>query len=225
MNKWFAEAMGSFAIVFFGCGAIVVNDLYGGVIGHMGVAAIFGLIVMLMIYALGNISGAHFNPAVTIGFVAAGRMAMREAPGYIVAQLLGAIVGALLLKILFSSHTTLGTALPQGDLLQTFIMELVLTFTLMLVILNVSTGHMEKGIMAGVAIGGFVAVAAGMGGPISMASMNPARSLGPAIVSGSWHAQWVYLLATVSGALLAYPSCRVLQGSDCCNGVNTQDNA
>lgn len=220
MNKLFAEAIGTFAIVFFGCGAVVVNDLYGGVIGHMGIAACFGLVVMLMIYAVGNISGAHFNPAVTIGFVFAGRMPIKQMPPYILAQIAGALIGALLLTAMFTDHESLGTTLPSGSIQQSFIMEAVLTFVLMFVILNVSTGHKEKGIMAGVAIGSTVAIEAAMGGPVSGASMNPARSIAPAIVSGNVQHLWLYIAAPITGAILAFPTCKIIQGNDCCDGAN-----
>ena len=208
MNKFFAEAVGTFALVFAGCGAIVVNDLYGGSLGHAGVSVVFGLIVMAMIYAIGNISGAHINPAVTLAFTAAGRFEKQLVLPYIVSQLAGALMAAVLLRVLFPEHGTLGATLPSGSLWQSFMMEVVLSFLLMFVILNVSTGHMEKGIMAGVAVGGTVALEALIGGPVSGASMNPARSFGPALISGQLDALWIYILAPVAGMLLAWPTCR-----------------
>ena len=215
-NKWLAEIVGTAALLFFGCGSIIVNDLHDGIIGHVGIALVFGLIVMAVIYAVGNISGAHLNPAVTIGFWVAGRMKAKEIPGYIMTQIMGGCIGVGLLKLLFIHHETLGVTLPSGPLWQSFLFEIILTFFLMVIILNVSTGHMEKGIMAGVAVGGFIALAATMGGPISGASMNPARSLAPALISGNIQHIWIYLAAPVIGACLATPFCRLIQGPSCC---------
>ncbi|MCG8343709.1 MAG: aquaporin [Chlorobiales bacterium] len=216
-NIYIAEAIGTFALVFAGCGAIVVDDLFGAPLGHTGVSMVFGLIVMAMIYSIGNISGAHINPAVTLGFFFAGRIQKKEILPYITSQLTGAIAAAGLLKLLFSSHDSLGATLPSGGIINAFVLEIVLSFFLMFVILNVSTGHMEKGIMAGVAIGGTVALEALMGGPVSGASMNPARSLGPALLSGNISALWIYITAPVIGAWLAHPTCRMIQGNECCN--------
>lgn len=216
-NKYMAEGFGTFALVFAGCGAIIVNDLYGGVLGHVGICMVFGLIVMAMIYSVGNISGAHINPAVTIGFMLAGRFPKKAVLPYISCQLLGAIVAAFILRLLYPAHEMLGTTIPSGAITQSFIIEVVLSFLLMFIILNVSTGHMEKGIMAGVAIGGAVALLAMIGGPVSGASMNPARSLGPALVSGHFELLWIYLTAPVLGMFLAYPTCRWVQGGQCCS--------
>jgi aquaporin Z len=207
--------MGTFALVFFGCGAIVVNDVYG-VLGHGGVCAVFGLIVMAVIYAVGNVSGAHINPAVTVGFLFAGRFKKRDVVPYIASQCIGALLAALVLRVIWPEQTGLGATLPAGGMLQAFVLEVLLTFFLMFVILNVSTGHMEKGIMAGVAVGGMVALEALMGGPVSGASMNPARSFGPAVVSGQWTGWWIYLVAPMLGAFLAHPCCRCVQGKVCC---------
>jgi MIP family channel proteins len=211
-----AEVIGTFALVLFGCSAIVVDSLYNGVVGHVGIALVFGLIVMAMIYSVGNISGANLNPAVTIGFVAAGRMKIKKAVLYITAQFVGAILAALVIKAAFPSSLILGETLPSVHLISAFIIETVLTFFLMFVILNVSTGHMEKGIMAGVAIGGTVALEAIVGGPLTGASMNPARSLGPALVNLNLTHLWIYIAAPILGALLASPLCRVIQGPECC---------
>jgi aquaporin Z len=171
---------------------------------------------MAMIYSVGNISGAHLNPAVTIGFFVTGRLSFRLVPPYILSQFTGALLAALALRILFAEHGNLGATLPAGPLWQSFFLEVILSFFLMFVILNVSTGHMEKGIMAGVAVGGTVALAALMGGPVSGASMNPARSLGPALLSGQLQHLWIYLVAPVSGAVLAAPTCFCIQGTECC---------
>jgi aquaporin Z len=220
-NRYIAEGMGTFALVFAGCGAIIVNDTFGGLLGHVGVCLVFGLVVMAMIYAVGNISGAHINPAVTLGFMFAGRLEKRAVLPYIGSQLLGAVAAGLLLRFLFPEHNTLGATLPGMDLLRTFVVEVLLSFLLMFVILNVSTGHMEKGIMAGVAVGGTVALEALLGGPLSGASMNPARSLGPALVAWNLQSLWIYLLAPVVGMYLAHPTCRWIQGGECC-GVSSE---
>ncbi len=218
-----AEGFGTFALVFAGCGAIVVNDAFPGSLGHLGVSLVFGLVVMAMIYSVGNISGAHLNPAVTLGFLFAGRFDRRMAPGYIASQLLGAFIAAAMLKCLFPQSANLGATLPGLGIMQAFFVELILSFLLMFVILNVSTGHMEKGIMAGVAVGGTIAFEALLGGPISGASMNPARSLAPAILSGQISSLWIYIAAPLLGTCLAHPTCRWIQGSNCCIENNRKD--
>jgi aquaporin Z len=216
-NKSLSEAVGTFGLVFAGCAAIIVNDSFGGALCHVGVSLAFGLVVMAMIYSFGNISGAHINPAVTIGFVVAGRLRPGAALPYIVSQLAGALCASVALSFLFPEHTTLGATVPSGAVAQAFAMEAILSFLLMLVILNMSTGHMEKGVMAGVAIGGTVALEALIGGPVTGASMNPARSFGPAFVSGQLEFLWIYLSAPVVGAVLAGPTCRWIQGRECCS--------
>ncbi len=210
MNRLFAEALGTFCLVFTGTGAIVVNQTTGGTVTHVGVALTFGLVVMAMIYALGDVSGAHLNPAVSIGFVLARRFPARELPQYVLAQVVGAFAASLLLRVLFPASETLGATVPAGSVLQSFILEVVLTFILMLVILSVSSGPKETGIMAGIAVGGVVGLEAMFAGPICGASMNPARSLAPAVVSGHIGTVWVYLAAPVVGAALAVPCFRVL---------------
>jgi len=217
MKKYAAEAIGTFALVFAGTGAIVVNDVSHAAITHVGIAITFGLIVMSMIYAIGDVSGAHINPAVTIAFWVAKRLSGREVPWFIASQLIGAFVASALLRVMFPDHATLGATLPSGTWWQSFIFEVVLTFILMFVILNVSTGAQEKGIMAGAAIGSVVALEAMFAGPISGASMNPARSIAPAVISGELTHAWVYLVAPVIGALLAVPGCRCVQSEGCCS--------
>lgn len=216
MKSLFAEFLGTAALVFAGTGAIVINDVSGGVIGHAGIAITFGLIVLAMIYTFGDISGAHLNPAVTLAFCVAGRFDTARVLPYVVAQITGAIAASLILRVLFPAHPTLGATLPAGTLSQSFILEIILTFILMLVILSVSTGAKEKGITAGIAIGAVVALEAMFAGPICGASMNPARSLAPAIVSGNKIALWLYLTAPVLGALLAIPACIGVRESGCC---------
>ena len=217
MKKLFAEFLGTFALVFAGTGAIVINHASNGAITHAGIALTFGLIVLAMIYALGDVSGAHLNPAVTTGFAAAGRFPWRAVPGYVGAQLLGAFVASGLLRFLFPSDPTLGATLPAGAPMQSFVLELVLTFLLMFVILSVSTGAKEKGITAGIAIGAVIALEAMFAGPICGASMNPARSLAPAVVSGHLEHLWIYFAGPVLGALLAIPACCGVRESGCCS--------
>lgn len=218
MRRLLSEFLGTFALIFAGTGAIVVDQLTGGVIGHAGIALVFGLVVMAMIYTFGDVSGAHFNPVVTIGFAVAGRFPWRHTPGYIAAQLGGAFTASGLLKILFPTSATLGATLPSGSTTQSFILEIVLTAILMLVILSVSTGAKEKGITAGISIGAVVALEAMFAGPICGASMNPARSLAPAIISGNFQFIWLYPAATLLGSILAVPLCISTRGHRCCGG-------
>jgi aquaporin NIP len=205
-QRLFGEFFGTFALIFAGTGAVVVNQTQNGVIGHAGVAIVWGLVVLAMIYAFGDVSGAHFNPAVTLGFCAAGRFTLREAVPYIAVQCLAATTASSLLRVLFPENVMLGATLPVGPVWQSWILELVLTWMLMLVVLNVSTGPKEKGITAGIAVGAVIGLEAMFAGPICGASMNPARSLGPALVSGHLGSLWIYLTAPVLGALLAVPS-------------------
>ncbi len=219
MKKIAAEAIGTFALVFAGTGAIVVNQTSNGSITHVGIALTFGLIVLAMIYTLGEISGAHLNPAVTLGFCTAGRMPWNEALPYLASQCGGAFTASGLLRLIFPQHVTLGATLPAGAPMQSFVLEVVLTAILMFVILNVSTGAKEKGITAGIAIGSIIALEAMFAGPVSGASMNPARSLAPAFVSGHLEHLWVYLLAPMIGAQIAVPACRCVQATGCCGAV------
>ncbi len=207
-RKLIAEGLGTFCLVFAGTGAIIVNQTTGGRVTHVGVALTFGLVVMAMIYAFGDISGAHINPAVTIGFALSRRFDSRGVPGYLLAQVIGAFAASGLLRLLFPGHETLGATMPAGPVWQSFVLETVLTFMLMLVILSVSSGPKETGIMAGIAIGGVVGLEALFAGPICGASMNPARSLAPAVVSEHVETLWLYLLAPVIGALLAVPAAK-----------------
>ena len=221
MKKYAAEVIGTFCLVFAGTGAIVVNDVSHGVITHVGIAITFGLIVMAMIQAIGDVSGAHINPAVTIAFCAARRFEAKQVVPYLVSQLAGAFAASGLLRVLFPDHASLGATLPAGSWGQSFVFEVVLTFMLMFVILNVSTGAKEKGIMAGAAIGSVVALEAMFAGPICGASMNPARSIAPAVVSGELTHFWIYLAAPVIGALLAVPACCCVQHDGCCTATAT----
>jgi aquaporin Z len=206
-----AEAIGTFALVFAGTGAIVV-EAQTGALGHVGVALTFGLVVMAAIYAVGEVSGAHLNPAVTVAFWAAGRFPGDRVGAYGVAQMAGALAASGLVLLLFPDAGTLGGTMPTGSDAQSLVLEGVLTFFLMFVILGVAVGAKEVGLLAGVAIGGTVALEAMMGGPVSGASMNPARSLAPALVGLDLAAQWVYVAGPMLGALLAVPAYRAVYG-------------
>jgi len=201
VRHFLAEAIGTFALVFAGCSAIVV-DAKTGALGHIGVAITFGLVIMVMIYALGHISGAHFNPAVTFAFALTRHFPWTRALGYWGAQAAGALLGAGLVLTL-GKHAHDGATLPSGSQGQSFLWELVLTFFLMLVIMAVATDTRAVGEAAAIAVGGTVGLDAMFGSPVSGASMNPARSLGPALVSGDLHALWLYLVAPPLGAALA----------------------
>jgi aquaporin Z len=198
-----AEAIGTFALVFAGTGAIVVNAVSGGAVTHVGVALTFGLVVMAVIYAIGEVSGAHINPAVTLGFFVAGRFPGRRIIPYLVSQLVGAIGASLTLRLLFPAEASLGATMPAGSPMQSFVFEFILTFFLMFVILGVAVGAKEQGMMAGMAIGATVGLDALFAGPISGASMNPFRSLAPALVAGELTHLWIYLTAPVLGAFVA----------------------
>jgi aquaporin Z len=218
MKKLLAELLGTFTLVFAGTGAIVINAASHGAIGHAGIALTFGLVVLAMIHTFGDVSGAHLNPAVTLAFAVARRFAWRDVPGYLGAQLLGALAASMLLHVLFPQDVTLGATLPAGSEMQSFVLELVLTAILMLTILSVSTGAKEKGITAGIAIGGVIGLEAMFAGPACGASMNPVRSLAPALVSGHLEHLWLYLAAPVLGAFLAVPLCIGVRDTGCCGG-------
>jgi aquaporin Z len=203
MNKYLAELLGTFALVFCGTGAIIINQETNGAVTHVGIAITFGLIVMAMIYALGDISGAHMNPAVTIAFTLANRFSIKQVIPYITSQLTGAVLASTTLKYLFPSSNSLGSTLPSGLPMQSFILELILSFFLMLVIINVANGSKEQGMFAGLAIGVTVLLEAMFAGPISGASMNPARSFSPALLSNNFKHLWIYMTAPVLGASLA----------------------
>jgi len=205
MKKLLAELVGTFCLVFAGTGAIVIDAVNPGSVTHVGIALTFGLVIMALIYAFGDLSGAHFNPAVTIGFLLKGRITLREAALYIASQITGAFAGSAVILCLFGNQAYLGATLPYDTAWQSFFLEIFLTGILMLVILRVSTGSKEVGTMAGIAVGGVIALEALFAGPISGASMNPARSLAPAILSGNLASLWVYLLGPVIGAALAVP--------------------
>ena len=217
MKNYIAEFIGTFAMVFCGTGAMTINEVTGGDVTHVGIGITWGLIVMAMIYAFGEISGAHFNPAVSIAFAYAKKFSWKEVPTYIFFQVLGAFAASLLLMWLFPKSELLGATIPSVDIWRAFVLELILTFFLMVVIINVSTGSKEVGMMAGIAIGGVVLLEALFAGPITNASMNPARSLAPNIISGNIEGLWLYILAPITGALLAVVSCKFVKHENCCD--------
>lgn len=217
MKNYIAEFIGTFAMIFCGTGAMTINEVTGGSVTHVGIGITWGLIVMAMIYAFGEISGAHFNPAVSIAFAYAKKFSWKEVPKYILFQVAGAFTASLLLMWLFPKSELLGATIPTVDLWRAFVLELILTFFLMVVIINVSTGSKEVGMMAGIAIGSVVLLEAIFAGPITNASMNPARSLAPNIVSGNIKGLWLYILAPIIGALLAVVSCKFVKHENCCD--------
>lgn len=201
-KKFISEFIGTYFLIFAGTGAVVINELTKS-LTHVGIALTFGLVVMALIYTFGHISGAHFNPAVTLGFLVNGDIRLRDAMYYIVTQLLAGILASTTLLFLFGNVAHLGATLPRFSWQQSFVLEFILTFVLMMVIFGSSVhGKAEKS-FAGVAIGGTVGLEAMFAGPICGASMNPARSFGPAIVSGTLGHLWIYIVATILGAIVA----------------------
>jgi aquaporin NIP len=206
-----AEAIGTFALVFAGCGAVMV-DAKTGQLGHIGVAISFGLVIMAMIYAVGHVSGAHFNGAVTFAFALTRHFPWPRAASYWAAQLAGAVAAAALLRASLGNIAHVGATLPSGSNAQSFLWELVLTAFLMFVIMAVATDTRAVGEAAAIAIGGTIALDATFGGPISGASMNPMRSAAPALVSGDLHALWVYIVAPVIGASVGALAYQLVRG-------------
>lgn len=204
-------------LVFAGAGAIVTNEVSGGAVTHVGIALTFGLVVLAMVYTVGDISGAHLNPAVTLGFWFSGRLPGRAVLPYIASQSLGALAASGVLRFLFPSSALLGATQPAGSAMQSFVLELILTAILMFAILSVSTGAKEKGITAGIVVGAVIGLEAMFAGPISGASMNPARSLGPALVSFHFDYLWLYLIAPALGALLGVVGCRCVRAEAASN--------
>jgi aquaporin Z len=218
-KKFIAEFVGTFALVFAGTGAIVIDEVSGGAVTHVGIALTFGLIVLAMVYTLGDISGAHINPAVTISFFVARRFPGRNVLPYVISQCAGAIGASAVLRLLFPQNAMLGATIPAGSSLQSFVLEFILSALLMFVILGVSTGAREKGITAGIVVGSVIALEAMFAGPICGASMNPARSLGPALVSLHLQSLWIYLLAPTVGASIGVIACRCVREPGCCSSA------
>jgi aquaporin Z len=217
LRRCVAEAIGTFCLVFAGTAAIVV-DAAGGGVTHVGVSMVFGLVVFAMIAAVGDVSGAHINPAVTFGFWLAGRCPATRIAGYVASQIVGGCLASGVVHLLFPLDATLGATRPSGTVGQAWALEVVLTAILMYLILAVSSGSREKAITAGLAIGGMVTLGALLGGPVSGASMNPVRSLAPAVVSGRLDHLWIYLTAPLVGAAVAVVACRCSRPAGCCDG-------
>lgn len=211
MRKYTAEFIATFGLVFCGTGAVIVNEVTSGAVSHVGIAVTFGLIVMSMIYAVGDISGAHMNPAVTIAFAISGKFKWKETIPYIISQLAGAVFASFLLGQIFTDSSGLGVTQPLGDPMKSFVLELILTFFLMFVILHVATGSKEQGMFAGLAIGGVILLEAMFAGPVTGASMNPVRSFAPALISHHLQNLWIYVTAPFIGAAAAVPVYRFLR--------------
>jgi len=203
MKKYIAEFIATFILVFCAAGSATVNELSGQTITIVGLAIVSGLTVMTMIYSVGDISGAHLNPAVTIAFALNKNLSWKYVFPYILSQSLGGIAAAFLLKYLFPTSILLGSTMPWAGEMQSFIIEIITTFILMFVILRVATGSKEQGMFAGLAIGSVVIVAIIFTGPVSGGSMNPVRSIAPAIANNNYQHLWIYLTAPVIGASLA----------------------
>ena len=210
MKRYLSEYLATFILIFCGTGSVVVHQTMGGALGLPGIAAVWGFVIIALIYAFGDISGAHLNPAVTVAFAVDKRFEWKEVPFFLLAQLAGALSASIFLKFLFPASDTLGITQPAGSNAQSFILEVVMAFIIMMVILRVSVGAKEKGITAGLAIGATVWFLVLFGGPVSGTSLNPTRSLAPALVSGHFNALWIYLTAPFIGMLAAVYAHRVL---------------
>jgi aquaporin Z len=214
MKNYLAEIIGTFILVAFGTGVVVVDQQTDADVTLVGVALVWGLVVYAVISAIGDISGAHINPSVTVTLWASGRFPGSQVAPYIVCQLIGAVLGSVMVRLLFPDAESLGGTAPSGGLMQSFLAEVLLTFLLLFVVLNVSEGAKEKGITAGIAIGGVITLEVLVGGPISGASMNPARSFGPALVGGDWTAYWIYVAGPILGGLIAAPLAILLRSDE-----------
>lgn len=217
MRRLAAEFVGTHVLVFAGTGAIIFNDISGGAISHVGIALTFGLVVLAMVYSIGSVSGAHLNPAVTLGLWAAGKTPSRDVLPHIAAQVAGALSASALLRTLAPEHATLGATLPIGSPWQSFVLEAWMTALLLFVIFSILAADTRMRMLGGVIIGAVIALEALFGGPISGASMNPARSLAPAVMSGQIDHLWVYLTAPVLGGLIAVPLCACVHRAGCCS--------
>lgn len=222
-GAYLAEFVATFTLVFAGCGAIVIDSVSHGQITHVGVAMSFGLVIAAMIYATGHISGAHINPAVTLAFALTRHFPLARVPFYWLAQFAGATVAAGVLRVLFGNVVQVGATLPAGGDGQSLVLEVILTFFLMFVIMAVATDDRAVGPAAAIAIGGTVLLDAMFGGPISGASMNPARSFGPALASGSWSHLWVYIIGPAAGALLGAFTYELVRGESPVIGLSSGD--
>ena len=212
VRKLAAEFFGTFCLVLVGTGAIVVNDVSGGGVTPVGIALCFGFVVLAMILALGDVSGSHINPAVTCGLCAAGWFPAGQVLPYVVSQCAGAILASGVLRLLFPQHATLGVTLPAGSETQAFCVELLLTAILMFTILNVSAGPLGRLLTIATAVAAVIALAALFAGPVCGASLNPARSLAPAVLTGTYTSLWVYLVAPLCGSLAGVVAWRCVRG-------------
>ena len=215
-KKYIAEFIGTFFLLFVGTGAIIINQLAQNALGHIGIALVFGFVIVVLIYACGHISGAHFNPAVTLSFFAVGKFSPHQVVPYIISQLLGALSASAVLRLLFGNLYDLGgtfPSLPAGQHLieVSFAMEFIFTFFLMFVIISVATDARAEGSFAGLAIGLTVFIGAAVAGPVSGGSFNPARSIAPAVMSGNLEHLWLYVVSPVLGAVSAAAIYRFLE--------------
>jgi aquaporin NIP len=214
-SKLIAEFLGTFILVFAGTGAVIADGFSGGAVTHPGISLVFGMVVIALIYSLGEVSGAHLNPAVTIGFAFANRFSWKDVPSYAIAQTAGAVLASAVWKVIFPEETGMGATLPHVGIWQSLLLEFILTFILMFVIIHVATGSREQGIMAGMAIGMTVGMEAMFAGPLTGASMNPVRSLAPALFAGGQALEsiWIYIAAPVVGAITAVLVFSVMHGN------------
>ncbi|KAL7594913.1 aquaporin NIP1-1 [Lactuca sativa] len=214
-QKLVAEFLGTYFMVFAGCGVVAVDVEKDHVIGQVGIAIVWGVVVMVMIYTVGHISGAHFNPAVTIAFASCKRFPLKEVFAYVVVQILASTLASGTLRLVFNwKHNNLGATVPSGSDLQSLVLEFIITFYLMFVISGVATDNRAIGELAGLAIGSTILLNAMFAGPISGASMNPARTLGPAIVSNQYKGLWVYMLGPIAGAVAGAWAYNVIRFTD-----------
>jgi MIP family channel proteins len=208
-----AEGLAVFALVFAGCGAIISNERYDGALGDVGIALVFGLVIMAMVYSTGHLSGAHINPSVTVAFTLTRHFPVRDAVAYIPAQAAGAVAAALVLRAAWpGSPAHLGATLPSVGVWTAVLYEVVLTALLMFVIMAVATDARAVGAAAAIAIGGVIGLDALFGGPVTGASMNPARSFGPALVADEWHDLWIYVVAPILGSCLGALAYQLVRG-------------
>lgn len=221
MRTYLSEFVGTFILVFFGTGSIMVDAYTGGLLGHMGICVVFGLIVLVLIYTIGDISGAHLNPAITFGFYLSKLLPLKDTLMYILFQFAGAIAGSFLLKYLTLDVGVLGETIPKVTDFRAFLLESMITFVLMFVVVNLSYGSKQKGITSGIAVGSTIVFTVLIAGPLTGGSMNPARSLGPALASMHFTSLWVYLTAPFFGSGLAVALYSYIFASD---ARNNRDN-
>jgi MIP family channel proteins len=212
LKRSIAEFVGTFALVFAGTGSIIVNEVTDGSVTSLGVSIVFGLVVMVMVYAIGHVSGAHINPAVSLSFAVIRHFPFRDLLPYWLAQILGGVAASLTLLFIFGSGTSLGVTLPSGYPWQSFIMEFMLTFLLMFIIVSVATDVRAVGGAAAIAIGATIGLGSIFAGPISGGSFNPARSFGPALISGNFASHWIYWLGPMSGAVFGAVTYKFIKG-------------